>query len=97
MFAFNEPYRGGTHLPDMTFISPIFWDGRLIAFTATKGHWSDVGGPTPGSMNALALDIYAEGLVIPPLKVVSRRRGPPRRPQPDQWPTSASRSTPPAT
>ena len=73
VFAFNEPYRGGTHLPDMTFISPIFWEGQLIAFTATKGHWSDVGGPTPGSMNALALDIYAEGLVIPPLKVVSRR------------------------
>ncbi|MCQ3803236.1 MAG: hydantoinase B/oxoprolinase family protein [bacterium] len=72
VFAFNEPYRGGTHLPDMTFISPIFWKDELIAFTATKGHWSDVGGATPGSMNALAADIYAEGLVIPPLKVVSR-------------------------
>ncbi len=72
VYAFNDPYRGGTHLPDMTFISPIFWDGNLIAFTATKGHWSDVGGATPGSMNALAVDIYAEGLVIPPLKVVSR-------------------------
>ena len=72
VFAFNDPYRGGTHLPDMTFISPIFWDGRLVAFTATKGHWSDVGGATPGSMNALAADIHAEGLVIPPLKVVSR-------------------------
>ena len=72
VYAFNEPYRGGTHLPDMTFISPIFWQDELIAFTATKGHWSDVGGATPGSMNALAADIYAEGLVIPPLKVVSR-------------------------
>lgn len=72
VFAFNDPYRGGTHLPDMTFISPIFWDERLVAFTATKGHWSDVGGATPGSMNALAADIHAEGLVIPPLKVVSR-------------------------
>ncbi len=72
VFAFNDPYRGGTHLPDMTFISPIFWDGRLVAFTATKGHWSDVGGATPGSMNALAADIHAEGLVVPPLKVVSR-------------------------
>ncbi len=72
IYAFNEPYRGGTHLPDMTFISPIFWEGDLIAFTATKGHWSDVGGATPGSMNALAADIHAEGLVIPPLKIVSR-------------------------
>ena len=72
VYAFNEPYRGGTHLPDMTFISPIFWEGELIAFTATKGHWSDVGGATPGSMNALAADIHAEGLVIPPLKIVSR-------------------------
>ena len=72
VFAFNDPYRGGTHLPDMTFIAPIFWEGELIAFTATKGHWSDVGGPTPGSMNVLAADIYAEGLVVPPFKVVSR-------------------------
>ena len=72
VYAFNTPYRGGTHLPDMTFISPIFWDGEVVAFTATKGHWSDVGGATPGSMNALAADIYAEGLIIPPLKVVSR-------------------------
>lgn len=72
VFAFNDPYRGGTHLPDMTFIAPVFWEDRLVAFTATKGHWSDVGGATPGSMNALAADIHAEGLVVPPLKIVSR-------------------------
>ena len=70
VYVYNEPYRGGTHLPDVTFISPVFWDERLIAFTATKGHWSDIGGSTPGSMNALAEDIHQEGLVIPPLKLI---------------------------
>lgn len=72
VFMFNDPYRGGTHLPDMTFVAPVFWEGELVAFTATKGHWSDVGGSTPGSMNALAPDIHAEGLMVPPLKLVDR-------------------------
>ena len=71
VFACNDPYRGGTHLPDMTFIAPIFWGDSLIAFAATKGHWSDVGGATPGSMNVLAADIHAEGLVVPCLLYTS--------------------------
>ncbi len=72
VFVFNDPYRGGTHLPDMTFIRPVFWDGELVAFTATKGHWSDVGGSTPGSMNAMADEIYKEGLLVPPMKIYER-------------------------
>ena len=74
VFIFNDPYRGGTHLPDVTLISPVFWRDELVAFTATKGHWSDVGGPVPGSMNVLAADIHGEGLLIPPLKLVEAGR-----------------------
>ena len=44
----NDPYRGGTHLPDMTLISPVFVDGELLGFAASRAHHADVGGPTPG-------------------------------------------------
>ena len=70
VFMFNDPYRGGTHLPDMSFIRPIFWDGRRIGFTCQKGHWLDVGGSIPGSMDALATEIYQEGQDIVPAKIV---------------------------
>ena len=72
VYVYNDPYRGGTHLPDMTFIRPVFWDGRLIAFAVTKGHWSDVGGSTPGSMDAMADEIYKEGLFMPPVKLIDQ-------------------------
>jgi len=67
----NDPYRGGTHLPDITCISPFFRDGRLIFFVSNRAHHSDIGGMAPGSM-PLATEIYQEGLVIPPLKLVRR-------------------------
>ena len=70
VFMFNDPYRGGTHLPDMSFIRPIFWDGKRIGFTCQKGHWLDVGGSIPGSMDALATEIYQEGQDIVPAKIV---------------------------
>jgi N-methylhydantoinase B len=70
VFIFNDPHRGGTHLPDMTFIRPVFWDDEVIAFVCSKGHWLDVGGSIPGSMDALAKDIYQEGLQVPPVKIV---------------------------
>jgi N-methylhydantoinase B/oxoprolinase/acetone carboxylase alpha subunit len=69
----NDPYRGGTHLPDITCISPVFLRGRLAFFVANRAHHSDVGGMTPGSM-PLATELFQEGLIIPPLKLYARGR-----------------------
>jgi N-methylhydantoinase B len=62
----NDPYQGGTHLPDITVITPVFADGGLIAFAANRAHHADVGGPTPGSMPADSRTLVDEGVVIPP-------------------------------
>jgi N-methylhydantoinase B/oxoprolinase/acetone carboxylase alpha subunit len=69
----NDPYRGGTHLPDITCVSPVFIKGRLMFFVANRAHHADVGGMSPGSM-PLATELFQEGLIIPPLKLVSRGR-----------------------
>jgi len=62
----NDPYRGGTHLPDITLISPVFTGGELLGFAASRAHHADVGGPTPGSMPAFSRTLEEEGVVIPP-------------------------------
>ncbi|HEY3435287.1 MAG TPA: hydantoinase B/oxoprolinase family protein, partial [Solirubrobacterales bacterium] len=62
----NDPYRGGTHLPDITLISPVFAEGELLGFAAGRAHHADVGGPTPGSMPAFSRTLEEEGVVIPP-------------------------------
>jgi N-methylhydantoinase B len=62
----NDPYQGGTHLPDITVITPVFADGELIAFAANRAHHADVGGPTPGSMPADSRTLADEGVVISP-------------------------------
>jgi N-methylhydantoinase B len=62
----NDPYRGGTHLPDITVITPVFAHGELIAFAANRAHHADVGGPTPGSMPADSRTLADEGIVIEP-------------------------------
>ncbi|MFP4081403.1 MAG: hydantoinase B/oxoprolinase family protein [Candidatus Aminicenantes bacterium] len=67
----NDPYRGGTHLPDITCISPFYAQKKLAFFVANRAHHSDVGGMTPGSM-PLATEIYQEGLIIPPLKIINK-------------------------
>ena len=69
----NDPFRGGTHLPDITLVSPIFLkrSGPPAFFVANRAHHSDVGGMSPGSM-PLAREIFQEGLIIPPLKLVKR-------------------------
>jgi N-methylhydantoinase B/oxoprolinase/acetone carboxylase alpha subunit len=69
----NDPYRGGTHLPDITCVSPVFLGGQLEFFVANRAHHSDVGGMTPGSM-PLATELFQEGLIIPPLKLTARGR-----------------------
>jgi N-methylhydantoinase B len=65
----NDPYRGGTHLADVTFTMPIFYEGELIAYSASRGHWLDLGGAAPGGMVANAVHIVQEGLRIPPVKI----------------------------
>lgn len=68
----NDPYKGGTHLPDITLISPIYYKGNIVAFSANRAHHADVGGITPGSMSGNATEIIQEGLRIPPVKLYER-------------------------
>ncbi len=64
----NDPYRGGTHLPDVTLISPVFCAGDLLGFAASRAHHADIGGPTPGGMPAFSTTLEEEGVVIPPTR-----------------------------
>jgi N-methylhydantoinase B/oxoprolinase/acetone carboxylase alpha subunit len=73
LVVLNDPYRGGTHLPDITCISPVFLGRKLSFFVANRAHHSDVGRMSPGSM-PLATELFQEGLIIPPLKLYSRGR-----------------------
>lgn len=66
----NDPFLGGTHLPDITLVSPVFVKNALIGFVANRAHHADVGGISPGSM-PIAREIYQEGLIIPPIKLLS--------------------------
>ncbi|WP_316013289.1 hydantoinase B/oxoprolinase family protein [Roseobacter sp. HKCCA0434] len=68
----NSPYRGGTHLPDITVITPVFVDGRLSFWTASRGHHADVGGRTPGSAPPDSTHIEEEGVLIDPVRIVTR-------------------------
>ena len=68
----NDPYRGGTHLPDIILISPVYHQGRIWGFVANLAHHSDVGGMSPGSMSGTANEIYQEGLRIPSVKYIRR-------------------------
>ncbi|HID41058.1 MAG TPA: hydantoinase B/oxoprolinase family protein, partial [Pyrodictium sp.] len=65
----NDPYRGGTHLPDITLIAPLFHKGELLLFVANRAHHADVGGVSAGSM-PLASSLFQEGIVIPPIKLI---------------------------
>ena len=65
----NDPYRGGTHLPDVTLISPVFAAGGLLGFAASRAHHADIGGPTPGGMPAFSKTLEEEGVVIPPTRI----------------------------
>jgi N-methylhydantoinase B len=70
VFAINDPYSGGTHLPDITLVSPVAPEGEIIGYAVTRAHHSDVGGMRPGSMPSDSREIYQEGIIIPPLKLV---------------------------
>jgi N-methylhydantoinase B len=87
LWILNDPYRGGTHLPDITLISPVFHHAELLGFAASRAHHADIGGPTPGGMPALSRSLDEEGVVIPPTRadddvlteLASRMRNPEQR------------------
>jgi 5-oxoprolinase (ATP-hydrolysing) len=75
VFALNNPYNGGTHLPDVTVIMPVFGeDGRLLFLTASRGHHADIGGITPGSMPPDSTSIEQEGVLIDDFELVDQGR-----------------------
>jgi N-methylhydantoinase B len=69
VFAINDPYSGGTHLPDITLVSPLAVQGEIVGYSVTRAHHSDVGGMRPGSMPADSREIYQEGLIIPAVRL----------------------------
>jgi N-methylhydantoinase B len=74
IFLHNDPYSGGTHLNDVLMLYPVFHEGELALFAATRCHWGDVGGMTPGSLSGRAREIYQEGLRIPPTRICEAGR-----------------------
>src|SRR5438034_8487081 len=73
MVILNDPYKGGTLLPDLTLVSGVFSQQKLLFYVASRAHQSDIGGMSPGSM-PLAEEIYQEGLRIPPITLMSAGR-----------------------
>jgi N-methylhydantoinase B len=69
VYALNDPYAGGMHLPDIFIFKPVFWEGEVIAYAATICHHTDVGGRVAGSNASDSTEIYQEGLRIPPTKI----------------------------
>ncbi len=65
----NSPYAGGTHLPDITFLMPVFIEERLAFFVNNRAHHADIGGSVPGSMPGISSELFEEGLIIPPIKL----------------------------
>ncbi len=68
----NDPHLAGTHLNDITLLTPVFVNGRIVAYSANKAHHTDVGGRAPGSITADASELFQEGVVIPPVKLLRR-------------------------
>jgi N-methylhydantoinase B len=69
VIVLNDPYRGGTHLPDVTMVSPVFVGDAVRFFVASRAHHADVGGMSPGSL-PLSTELYQEGVIIPPVRLV---------------------------
>ena len=68
VFIHNDPYQGGSHLPDVNVVAPAFHEGRLLGFGCVRAHWPDIGSATPGSYGAVT-EIYGEGLRLPPVRL----------------------------
>lgn len=71
-FLTNDPYRGGSHLPDITVVTPVFDGDKLVMWVANRAHHADVGGISPGSMSTTATRLGEEGVIIPPMKLTER-------------------------
>src|ERR1700738_4069839 len=71
VFVHNDPYFGGSHLPDVNVVRPAFYGGQLIGYACLRAHWPDVGSAPPGSYGAVT-EIFGEGLRMPPLRLISR-------------------------
>jgi N-methylhydantoinase B len=71
VFLHNDPYFGGSHLPDVNVVRPAIYEGRLLGYACLRAHWPDVGSATPGSYGAVT-EIFGEGLRLPPLRLISR-------------------------
>lgn len=71
MFAANDPYNGGgSHLPDINIVAPVFWAGKVVAYVANIAHHADVGGMVPGSESAMCKTIFQEGIRLPPVRIL---------------------------
>jgi N-methylhydantoinase B len=73
MLIVNDPYRGGTHLPDVTLVAPVFSGGRLVGFCANRAHHADIGAEAPGSM-PVSTRLEEEGVLIPPTLLIRAGR-----------------------
>ncbi|MDA4128837.1 MAG: hydantoinase B/oxoprolinase family protein [Thaumarchaeota archaeon] len=69
-YVVNDPYISGTHLNDVTLIGPVFRDSQIVGYVANKAHHVDVGGMVPGSISPDATELYQEGLIIAPVKLI---------------------------
>jgi N-methylhydantoinase B len=74
VFILNDPYRGGSHLPDLTLVEAIALDGRIVGYAAVRAHHADVGGMSPGSMPRGATELVQEGIILPPARLVRAGR-----------------------
>jgi N-methylhydantoinase B len=68
VFIHNDPYQGGSHLPDVNVVAPAYLGQRLLGFGCVRAHWPDIGSATPGSYGAVT-EIYGEGLRLPPVRL----------------------------
>jgi len=68
-YVLNDPFAGGSHLPDITLVTPVAHDGVVLAYACTRAHHSDVGGIVPGSMPAGSTSIWQEGVIVPPVRL----------------------------
>jgi N-methylhydantoinase B len=71
-FIFNDPYKGGTHLNDFRLVRPLMRQGRIFAWLGSVGHWLDIGGNVAGGYNPQATEVFQEGVLIPPVKLIRR-------------------------
>jgi len=70
----NDPFKGGSHLPDITIIKPVFFKNKFVGYVVNKAHHSDIGGKSPGSMPGDSTEIFQEGFRIPPVKILDKGR-----------------------